>query len=99
MDVSLPLSDDPTRRPAADAAPSPHVALDEGAEILGAIRRPAINLAVWTRALTRPIAQFARTCLVEPELHLGFEARTRDVAPALASAMDMPSGGPGQSWI
>lgn len=64
-----------------------HAAIAAEPEILGAIRRRDVNLAIWTRSLTRPAARFAHACLSLPELHVSVEAPVGDVAPALADSI------------
>jgi len=64
-----------------------HVAVGEEPEVLRNIRRPEINLALWRRALTSPVARFARACLSSAHLHFGFEAASDAVAPKLSTAL------------
>lgn len=100
MDAALPFADSPVRRSAADAAAHAHVLAAQGAEILAAIRRPEINLAIWMRKLDPEIARFARAGAALPDLHVVFEARATEVAPALAAAVgDAVPGRDCRAWI
>lgn len=70
----------------------PHVASSEGPGILAAIAWPEVNLALWTRALSRPLVRFAQACLAT-DLHVSVEAVPGQVASALFEAIGRPPGG------
>jgi Protein of unknown function (DUF1826) len=76
--------------------------MGNGPEVLAAIRRRAVNLAVWRRRLPRSVARFASACLSLSDLHVGFEATRAEIASVLADTIATPrqaSSGDRQTWI